>query len=183
MTRTRSNSVGVRRRTAATATVSNEGVNLYERAAPSAQFESMIEANRDEFIAKLERPLASKRTINQVVWVEELSEGARQFDKFRITSDSPDGFTHAERVALEKLVYRLLPSASPTVFFALVDQARYDTRVCGCDLVRAQLCLIVLLYVVSLALLGYLGSGVLEDRNADWYSALTGLSPLDPINS
>ena len=194
MTRTRSNSVGARRRVkqavSADAPELVDGVNLYERAAPSAQFESMVEAGRDALVAKLQRPVRDKRGANDVVLVEEVSEGARQLDKFRVTSRSPDGFTHDERAALDKLVYRVLPGASATVLFALVDQARYDTRVCCCDLVPLQVAMIVLIYTTALAALirfvmplDWTAAALGPDTLDNWYETLVAINPLDPINS
>lgn len=184
MTRSRSDSVGVRRRTAAVAVPeARDGVNLYERAAPSAQYESMIDASRDRTMERLATSPRGGAAAHKVVWLEELSEGVRQFDKFRITSQSPDGFTHEERQALEKIAYRLLPGSGHTVLFALVDQTQYDTRVCGCDLMPAQVLLVMVLYALSFALIYFLGNNLLEERGLSWYELTAGASPLDPINS
>jgi hypothetical protein len=171
MTRSRADSTGgTLRHRGAPELVECDGVNLYERAAPSAAHEAMLVGGRERIAQQLARPIASdagRRPANRVVWLEELSEGTRTLDKFRVTSESPDGFTHAERSALERLAHRTIRGASDTVVFVLVDHQRYDTRLCVCcDLSLGQIVLLALLYAASVALGFYVACELVADYNS-----------------
>jgi len=160
-----------------------DGVNPYERPAVSEQFARMVEAGRERVVARLQQPVGGDRTTHDVALVEELSEGRRLLDKFRVTCGSPDGFSAAQRAALDALAYRVVPGAGDAVLFALIDHAAYDRRVLCCDLSPVQVALLATLYLVGSALLWHAavesgGAGPLVNDDAldplerPWYAAL-----------
>lgn len=138
---------------AVTTTLADEGFDAYDRVAVSAQHEEMIHESRAEMEQTLEDKLEAGGSKVTVKFVEEMAEGRKVYDKFRVMSTAAAGLRESQIEQLRRLSDRIVPMAgSNAVLFALVDHERYEKRPLRCcDLTWSQLASLVV--VVCLACL------------------------------
>jgi hypothetical protein len=142
-----------------------DGINPYDRPVISAQHDSMIVEQRQLKLNELQRKLNPSGGAGvAVTFVEEMTEGKRFFDKFRIICTGGAGLRSQQHKLIESLVDQILPlNGSTSILFVLVDHRRYDTRpLRGFDLSNKQIILLLLLVCVAscfigVALDGYIG--------------------------
>ncbi len=161
--RSKSPAAIVRQRTpltsaAAVTAVAEEGFDAYDRVAVSAQHEQMIADARAEMQQKLADKLDDSGGGGKVTvaFVEEMSEGRTFYDKFRIMSTSAAGLRPSQIELLKQHTDRILPMAfSGGVVFALIDQARYESRPLRCvDLSWRELLCKAFLILIALGVIG-----------------------------
>ena len=113
----------------------HDGVNPYAPKPISDKYNQMIEEGRERAIRLFENPCGGENVKHDVVHISVLAQGDAELDKFRIVSQSPNGFSAQEEQRIQSFAGAPCERGANTrTVFVHVLHASYDRRALGFEL-------------------------------------------------
>jgi hypothetical protein len=129
---------------------SNDGINPYAPTPVSEEFHEMIEDGRARVAMFLENPTGASNVKHEVVFNGVVAEGNNEMDKFRVTSQTPTGFTPVEETRIQR--YSPKPfarGANARTIFVFFPHDKYDRNVKYFDMSLSGLLSTLFLAVIA----------------------------------
>lgn len=108
-----------------------EGVNPYEPVVTSLHFEDIIRNGRSAIVKRIVQATSRNGRESTVLFVDEIVEGRRVLDKFRLCCITNNGAQIDTEGALASIKpYRIERLDGANYWHVYIDQRAYDTRAC-----------------------------------------------------
>ena len=131
-----------------------EGVNLYAPNPVSAVYNQMVEDGRERALKFFENPLGKENVKHDASFMGIFTKGNAELDKFRIISQSQNGFNVAEESTIQN--YAGAPcerGGNARTLFVYVAHTKYEKRLLGFELSRRDWCTIMCAICVGVSAL------------------------------